>query len=238
MSRVTLLVRPDLCIGCRSCQVACKSWNELPAEKTKNRGTHENPPDLSGYTYNRIRFIEKVGPTGVVKWLFVTQRCMQCGEPACVQVCPAGAMKRDEETGVVFFNKEECIGCQACFEACPYGIPRYDKEGKIGKCHFCFDRIQAGIEPACAKACPTGALTFGDREELIRKAKEEYRFIYGEKELGGLGVVFALREPPQEYELAWKPKVREDLVAIGEALRALHAKGIPIPKSLVKEMFA
>ncbi len=237
MSRKALLITPELCIGCRACQVACKSWNGLPAEKTKNRGTHENPPDLSGCTFNRIRFVERVTPRGEVRWYFVSQRCMHCGQPACVEVCPAGAMQKDEETGIVFYDKEQCLGCQACGQACPYKVPRYDKEGKIGKCHMCLDRVKAGLEPACAKTCPTEAIRFGGRKELLEQAKAKGYKVYGETQRGGLGVLFAIKELPREYGLAERPVVREDLLAIGEALRLLHAKGVPISRSLVRQLF-
>jgi len=236
--RYGLLIVPDLCIGCRACQVACKSWNGLPAEKTSNRGTHENPLDLTGYTYNRVRFIEKVIPKGEVQWLFVSQRCRHCGEPACVAVCPVGAMQKEESTGIVFYDKKTCIGCQACNQACPFKIPRYDKEGKVSKCHMCIDRVKAGLVPACAKTCPTGAIRFGKREELLNWAKEEgYKVIHGEKELGGLGVMFALSHEPKYYELVERPVVREDLIALGQILRVLAAKKVPITKSIIKRLF-
>jgi len=238
MGRKALLITPDLCIGCRACQVACKSWNGLPAEKTKNNGTHENPPDLSGNTYNRIRFIEK-SIDGEVKWLFVRQSCMHCGEPACVSVCPVGAIQKDLDTGIVFYDKNVCIGCQACRSACPFDIPRYDKKGKISKCHMCIDRVKAGLVPACAKTCPTGAIKFGERDELIAKAKAEgYKIIYGEKELGGLGQIFAINEVPSYYQLTENPKAPEKVVALGEMLRILVAKGIPINNSIIKEFLS
>ncbi|MDF2952984.1 MAG: Fe-S-cluster-containing dehydrogenase component [Thermodesulfobacterium sp.] len=235
MGRKALLITPELCIGCRACQVACKSWNNLPAEKTKNNGTHENPPDLSGSTYVKIRFIEKE-VKGEVKWLFVRRSCMHCGEPACVQVCPVGAMQKDPETGIVFYDKSICIGCQACRSACPFDVPRYDKEGKISKCYMCIDRVKAGLEPACAKTCPTGAIKFGERDELIAQAKAEgFKVLYGEKELGGLGVIFALNREPAYYNLVENPKVPEKVVALGEMLKILVAKGVPINNSIIKE---
>ncbi len=237
MKRKGLLITPDLCIGCRACQVACKSWNNLPAEKTKNRGTHENPPDLSGYTYNKIKFIEKVKANGDVEWLFVSQRCRHCGEPACVQICPVGALKKDAATGIVYYDKEICIGCQSCRAACPYDIPRYDDKGKISKCHLCIDRVKAGLEPACAKTCPTGAIKFGDRDELIKEARKNgYKILYGLKEHGGLGVVYALKKSPKEYELTEVKPVRHDLIMIGQMLRKLVNQGVAINQKILKEI--
>ncbi|WP_022855767.1 4Fe-4S dicluster domain-containing protein [Thermodesulfobacterium thermophilum] len=237
MARKALLITPDLCIGCRGCQVACKSWNDLPAEKTKNNGTHENPPDLTGYTYNRIRFIEKVNEKGEVQWLFVSHRCLHCGEPACVEICPVKALKKDAETGIVYYDKNQCIGCQACQAACPFNIPRYDKNGKISKCHFCIDRVKAGLSPACVKTCPTGAIKYGNREEIIKEAKAEgYSVLYGETELGGLGVVYALKASPKEYNLAENPKKPENLIAMGQMLRTLIEKGVALSPSVLKDI--
>lgn len=228
MARVGILIRPDLCIGCRACQVACKQWNQLPAENTKNQGTHENPPDLSANLFNRVRFIEISGNGRGVKWLFVNQRCMHCGEPACVEVCPVKAVTKTEE-GMVIYDKEKCIACHTCKEACPFGIPRYDSggKGKIAKCHFCFDRVRAGLIPACAKTCPTEAIKFGKRDELIALAKKlGYPVIYGEKEQGGLGVIFALREPPRVYKLTENPQMPAHVAFWNSLLRlALGKRG-------------
>lgn len=237
MARKALLITPDLCIGCRACQVACKSWNELPAEKTKNNGTHENPPDLTGYTYNRIRFIEKVEGTGEIKWLFVSQRCMHCGEAACVEICPVKALKKDQDTGIVYYNKNQCIGCFACQAACPFNIPRYDKNNKIAKCHFCIDRVKAGLVPACAKTCPTESIRYGNREDLLKKARAEgYSVLYGEKELGGLGVIFALKDSPKEYQLVENPQKPENLIAMAQVLKVLIEKGVPISSSVLRDI--
>ena len=238
MARKALLIRPDLCIGCRACQVACKAWKLLPAEKTINRGTHENPPDLSAVTYNKIKFIEISKHNGEVKWLFVSERCKHCGEPMCVTVCPVRALQKDSTTGIVFYDEEKCIGCRACSMACPYNIPRYDENNKIAKCDLCIDRVKEGLEPACAKACPTEAIKYGDRDELLRIAKKEYKYIYGETEYKGLGVLYALNEPPSVYQLKEAKIVSKDILALGEFLRSLVDKGVPIDSSVVQKFFA
>jgi formate dehydrogenase iron-sulfur subunit len=104
---------------------------------------------------------------------------------------------------------------------------------------LCIDRVKAGLLPACAKTCPTGAIRFGKREELLDWAKKEgYKVIHGEKELGGLGVMFALSKEPKYYDLVEKPVVREDLIALGQILRVLVAKKIPLTKSIIRKLFA
>jgi len=110
-NKKALLVSPELCIGCRGCQTACKSWNELPGEKTTNSGTMQNPPDISATAFNIIRFSEVPSETNAVRWLFVSRRCMHCDDAGCMKICPApGALYKPAE-GAVAFKKDKCIGC-------------------------------------------------------------------------------------------------------------------------------
>jgi formate dehydrogenase iron-sulfur subunit len=198
--RMGLLITPDLCIACRACQTACKQWNRLPADSTVNTGTYENPPGLTPALYNQRHFIERPAEAGI-EWLFVRRACMHCGEAGCMDICPApGAIYRTRE-GAVAFDKDKCIGCKLCVAGCPYNVPRYDENGKISKCHLCSDRISNGLPTACAKVCPTGAIKFGSREDLMGTAGAEGFNLYGEKELSGLGVVFALKRPREAYGL-------------------------------------
>ena len=148
--RVGFLVDTSRCIGCRSCQVACKAWNHMDADKTVEKGSYENPTDLTPNLYNRIRFLESADDRGDVKWLFMNERCVHCGDAGCMKVCPApGALYRTKE-GIVVFDKEKCISCKYCVSACPFNIPRYGADNKVTKCHLCFDRVGAGRLPACA----------------------------------------------------------------------------------------
>ena len=187
-NRKALLVSPELCIGCRGCQTACKSWNQLPGQKTTNTGTMQNPPDISATAFNIIRFSEVPSQTNALRWLFVSRRCMHCDDAGCMKICPAPGALFKTAQGAVAFNKDKCIGCKLCVAGCPFDVPRYDAQNKIGKCDLCAGSIAEGLSPACAKTCPTGALKFGDRADLIALAKKAgYGKLYGEADLGGLG---------------------------------------------------
>ncbi|TET75947.1 MAG: 4Fe-4S dicluster domain-containing protein [Dehalococcoidia bacterium] len=181
------------CIGCRACQVACKQWNELPAETTINEGTYENPPRMSAYTFTKIHFSE-IEDDGKFRWVFTKLQCMHCEHPGCVQACIVGALVKTE-AGPVTYDDRKCIGCRYCQLACPFGIPNFEWDKPlpwIRKCTFCADRQGGGLEPACVTTCPTGALKFGERDELITEARRRIAdqpgkyvdHIYGEKEVG------------------------------------------------------
>ena len=221
-----LLITPELCTACRGCQVACKEWNQLPATRTKQTGTYENPPDLSADLYNKIKFIE-VEKGDNVEWLFLSQRCMHCTDAGCISVCPApGALFWTKE-GAVGFNKAKCIGCKFCLAGCPFDIPRFDKKGKIAKCDLCANRIANGMEPACSKVCPTGSIRFGDRDALITGAKANgYSSLYGEKSLDGLGVMFAFAKKPSAFGMADKPGLPGTISAWEGILKPLAFLGL------------
>ncbi len=225
--RKALLISPELCIGCRGCQTACKSWNQLPGMKTKNTGTIQNPPDLEPNDYNIIRFQEIPGQANPVRWLFVSRRCMHCGDAGCMKICPApGALYRTKE-GAVAFDKEKCIGCRLCVAGCPFNVPRYDANNRIGKCHLCYDRIAAGLAPACAKTCPTGAIKYGGRDDLIAAAKQAgYQKVYGEADLAGLGTLFAFKDPPRVYGMDENPNIPESVIFWHNVLKPLAVIGL------------
>jgi formate dehydrogenase iron-sulfur subunit len=224
-ARNGFLVDPSRCIGCRSCQVACKQWNKLPVDKTTNQGSYENPRDLTANLYNRIRFEESEGKDGAIAWHFISERCMHCGDAGCMKVCPSpGALYRTKE-GFVAFNKDKCISCKYCVSACPFNIPRYDADEKVSKCHLCSDRLSGGLTPACVKACPTQTLQFGKRSELIAKAKAAGKKIYGESDLNGLGVVYALEGPPEQYGLPANPSIPMSIFLWKDVVRPLGILG-------------
>ena len=223
-ARKGILVDTARCIGCRSCQVACKQWNKLDADKTVNQGTFENPRDLTSALYNRIRFVENETPEAVT-WRFLNERCMQCGDAGCIKVCPSpGALYRTKD-GIVAYNKEKCISCKYCVSACPFNIPRYDANDKVSKCNLCQSRIDGGMTPACAKACPTEALKFGKRNDLIARAKAAKKEIYGENVLNGLGVAYALEGPPEQYGLPPNPSIPLSIFLWKDVIKPLGILG-------------
>ncbi|OHB32533.1 MAG: 4Fe-4S ferredoxin [Desulfuromonadaceae bacterium GWB2_53_15] len=223
-TRKGFLVDTSRCIGCRSCQVACKQWNKLDADKTSNKGTFENPRDLTPDLYNRVRFVEKE-TSGEVTWRFLNERCMQCGDAGCMKVCPSpGALFRTKD-GIVSYNKEKCISCKYCVSACPFNIPRYDANDKVSKCNLCQSRVEGGMTPACAKACPTEALKFGNRNDLIAKAKSAKKVIYGENVLNGLGVAYALEGPPEQYGLPANPSIPMSIFLWKDVIKPLGILG-------------
>jgi len=226
------------CTACRACQVACKQWNELKAEVTTNRGTYENPPDLSSQTWLKIRFNE-VESQGELSWLFTRQACMHCTDAACVKVCPTGALYH-HELGFVAYNKDLCSGCGYCADFCPFSVPRSNRNlltgiAKMDKCTLCttptLDRINAGYEPACVKTCPTDALIYGDRDELVAKGRERVdalkaegysnAYLYGENELGGLHVMYVLNNSPDVYGLPVSPQVPASAIAWKDVIQPL-----------------
>ena len=216
------------CIGCRACQVACKQWNELPAEMTRNQGTYENPPKLSAKTFTKIRFTE-VEDNGKFHFVFNKVQCMHCEHPACAAACPVGALQKTPD-GPVVYDDNKCFGCRYCMVACPFGIPTFEWDDPlpwIRKCTFCADRQSKGLKPACVTACPAGALEFGEREAILQEARERITaqpnryvdYIYGEKEVGGTSWLYL---SPVPFEKLGFPVLGSEAVTL-DAERAMGA---------------
>ena len=167
---VAKLIDISKCIGCKACQVACMEWNDLRDTIGFNHGVYGNPMDLSDQSWTVMRFTE-AEPDGRLAWLIRKDGCMHCADPGCLKACPApGAIVR-YGNGIVDFNQEYCIGCGYCITGCPFNIPRIRAEdGKAYKCTLCSDRVAAGLEPACIKTCPTGALIYGAKDDLVEAA--------------------------------------------------------------------
>lgn len=228
-NRKTILYDSTKCTACRACQVACKQWNQNDAESdTVNRGSYENPPTLSSNTWMRILFNEQFKDNRMT-WLFAKHQCMHCQDAACVEVCPPKATSHEEyktpDGSVVkrvVTDPQRCIGCNYCRVACPFDVPGYSqKEKGIMRCTMCFDRATSGKAgytiPACVKTCAPGALTYGNRAEMIATATARVASLkrsgypgarlYGVKELDGLNYLYVLTEEPAAYGLPNDPKV-------------------------------
>ncbi len=169
----SFFIDTTLCTACRACQVACKQWHDLPAEKTRNRGTFENPPDLSFITYKVVRMREQV-IDGKLNWLFFAEQCRHCIEAPCLETAgDPSAIYRDDKTGAIIFTANtKHLNADEIIESCPYNIPRKAPDGTLAKCDMCIDRVENGLPPACVQTCPTGAMNFGDRDEMLALAKK------------------------------------------------------------------
>ncbi|EPR37314.1 4Fe-4S ferredoxin, iron-sulpur binding domain-containing protein [Desulfovibrio sp. X2] len=164
------------CTACRGCQVACKQWHKLPANETKNWGSHQNPRDLEFNTYKLVRFHE-VEAGGGLQWLFFPDQCRHCVEPPCKAVADGydeNAILKDETTGAVLYTERtKVLTDMVPGDLCPYDIPRRDEaSGMWNKCDMCYDRVHNGLLPACVHTCPTGAMNFGDREDILAMANK------------------------------------------------------------------
>jgi formate dehydrogenase iron-sulfur subunit len=195
-----LLIDTTKCIGCRGCQVACKQSHDLPADRTGFRPIRTNPPDLTAHTWSLVEFYEVPKSRMRLAWRFVKRQCMHCLEPACVSVCPVAALQKTAE-GPVIYDAKRCIGCRYCMTACPFNVPKYEWDSAtplISKCIMCTERLAEGEQPACAKACLTGAIKYGQRAALLAEAHGRIAarpdhyvdYVYGEHEVGGTGVLY------------------------------------------------
>jgi formate dehydrogenase iron-sulfur subunit len=170
-AEVAKLIDVSKCIGCKACQVACMEWNDVRDEIGSNVGVYDNPPDLSGASWTVMRYSEVETDRGL-EWLIRKDGCMHCADPGCLKACPAPGAIVQYSNGIVDFHEENCIGCGYCITGCPFNIPRISKkDGKVYKCTLCSDRVAVGLEPACIKACPTGSLVFGTKDDMKHHAE-------------------------------------------------------------------
>ena len=210
----------SVCTGCRGCQVACKQWHDLPAEETTNQGTYQNPPDLSFNTYKLVRMSEEE-IDGRLRWLYFPEQCRHCIEPPCMEEADdPGAIFQDAPTGAVLFTARTAeLSADSVIESCPYNVPRQAADGTLAKCDMCIDRVQNGLDPACVKTCPTGAMHFGDLEVMASMAKQRLGVVKKKfpkanlVDVGEVRVIYLLAFPAKSYyEYASGPtRVREGM---------------------------
>jgi formate dehydrogenase iron-sulfur subunit len=172
--QVAKLIDTSKCIGCKACQVACMEWNDLRDQIGTNTGSYNNPPDLTDKSWTVMRFDEYENEnTGNLEWLIRKDGCMHCEDPGCLKACPSPGAIVQYANGIVDFAEENCIGCGYCIAGCPFNVPRISRRDKKAyKCTLCSDRVAVGLEPACIKACPTGALVFGTKQDMREHAAE------------------------------------------------------------------
>ena len=233
--RMGFFTDTSICIGCKACEVACKEWNHVPDDGLQFTGmSFDNSVGLSADTWRHVKFIEQRkslggqdaavehdGPGGhEFRWLMASDVCKHCTDAGCLDVCPTGALFRTE-FGTVVVQQDVCNGCGYCVPACPYGVIDVRKgDGRAWKCTLCYDRLEVGMEPACAKACPTNSIQFGVLDELHARADARVADLhsagvtdarlYGRSPddgVGGDGAFFLLLDEPEVYGLPPDPVV-------------------------------
>jgi len=208
----------SICIGCKACEVACKEWNQLPGDAPKFLDSFDNTGKLDAENYRHVKFIDLVPDAPMVigngsAWLLMSDICKHCTHASCMEVCPTDAIIKTEYN-TVYIQQDVCNGCRDCISACPYGAIGFnEKSGTVGKCTMCYDRLQADLTPACAKACPTQSIQYGTLSELHQKADArlatlkaqgyDQAQLYGRDDsiYGGLGAFFLLMNKPEVYGL-------------------------------------
>jgi Fe-S-cluster-containing dehydrogenase component len=210
------------CIGCRSCVRACREYNKLPPEEEEHNGVRfDMARKLSEDSWTVLQAYREESPGAAdgdePEWSYIKKNCMHCNVPACVSVCPVGALQKSD-SGAVVYDEDRCMGCRYCLFACPYRVPRYewvDREPRVRKCNW---------NRACVRACPVGALKQGQRRDLIAEAHQRIRenperyvdHVYGENEAGGTSYLILARVAPEKLGLP----------QIGPAVRSAYADPI------------
>jgi formate dehydrogenase iron-sulfur subunit len=264
--RMGFFTDTSICIGCKACEVACKEWNQIPMSMKGFTGnSYDNTIALGASTWRHVAFVEQRVPAGIedgsslvhaaeraeaidagvqtyqegdgFRWLMASDVCKHCTEAACLEVCPTGALFRTEY-GTVVVQEDVCNGCGYCVPACPFGvIDKREEDGRVWKCTLCYDRLKDGLEPACAKACPTDSIQFGEltdlraraeqRLEQLQQAGQQKAQLYLADEsdgVGGAGAFFLLLDDPEVYGLPPDPvDTRRDLGSIWAAAGAAAA---------------
>src|SRR5512146_2661829 len=227
MTTTAFLTDSTLCIGCKACEVACKEWNGVSDDGLNYTGfSYDNTGAVGHSTWRHVKFIEAMPIPGeggnapdVASWAFSSDVCKHCEVAGCLEACPTGAIVRTEFGGV-FVQPDVCNGCAYCVVSCPFGVVQKNKDdGRAFKCTFCYDRQKIGLPPACAKACPTESIKFGEINELKLAAQERVRELHSrgmedatvydptDTSVKGLHAMFIVRGDPRQYNLPPKPEV-------------------------------
>ncbi len=258
MPTTAFLTDSTLCIGCKACEVACKEWNDVPEDGFKWTGhSYDNTTALGHSTWRHVKFVEHAPEPGrggndpdLPSWSFSSDVCKHCENAGCLEACPTGALCRTEFGGV-YLQPDICNGCGYCIVSCPFGVvQRNPDDGRAFKCTFCYDRQKVGLKPACATACPTESIKFGEIEALRATAQERMHELHerGMKDatfydasntsVGHTHAMFILRGDPKSYNLppepktpsvfmktAWKASAMGAAMVLGGALLAFLADG-------------
>ncbi|MBO0912226.1 MAG: 4Fe-4S dicluster domain-containing protein [Acidobacteria bacterium] len=258
MPITAFLTDSTLCIGCKACEVACKEWNGIAEDGLEWSGySYDNTGAVGSRTWRHVKFVEQTPEPGLGgnaaelnSWSFSSDVCKHCERAGCLEACPTGAIVRTEFGGV-FIQPDVCNGCGYCVVSCPFGVVERDAgDGRAFKCTFCYDRQKVGLEPACAKACPTKSIQFGEIGELWRQGEQRIAELdaRGMKDahfydalntsVGGTHAMFIVRGDPRQYNLppnpevptvylkkAWRSSAIGALLLLGGAIAAFLADG-------------
>jgi formate dehydrogenase iron-sulfur subunit len=228
VKKAAFLTDATICIGCKACEVACKEWNEVPDDGMIWTGySYDNTQALGASTWRHVMFLEQPAVAGSqqvdmenpFRWIFLSDVCKHCGNAGCLEACPTGAIVRTD-LGSVLVQSDVCNGCGYCVVSCPFGVvDKRHPDGRAFKCTFCYDRQQAGMIPACAKACPTQSIRFGDLSELREAGDARVAELQGrghadaqlydplQTSVGGTHAMFVILGQPEAYNLPPAPEV-------------------------------